>query len=109
MCEVQMLLEDLGHTFTKFKEQRRVEMLRLVGQVRCCECGHKMRMLEAQKSVYRFSMGRRKFLAICVLFLLLLAMMWIYMTRRYNQVAALGSGACVATYFFTHNGCDIYA
>ncbi|TDG43122.1 hypothetical protein AWZ03_010443 [Drosophila navojoa] len=112
MCEVQTLQEDLAQMFTEFREQRCFELLRLFGQVRSCDCDHQIRVRQIQKPALRLPMARRKLLAFCVIFLLLLlllALMWIYTTRRYNQVAAMGSGACASTILFTHNDCDIYA
>ncbi|XP_023179313.1 uncharacterized protein LOC111605159 [Drosophila hydei] len=108
MGEVQMLLDDLGHTFSKFKEQRRIEMLKLFSQVRCCDCGHKLRMLDVQKKAAKMSAGAKRSLTACLMVLLLLGGFWIYMTRRYNHVAAFGSGACVATFFYTNSDCDVY-
>ncbi|XP_070066479.1 uncharacterized protein [Drosophila virilis] len=42
MCDVQQLLCDLGQTFNKFKELRRIELLKVLGQ-RCSSAGYTWR------------------------------------------------------------------
>ncbi|XP_030384625.1 uncharacterized protein LOC115631914 [Scaptodrosophila lebanonensis] len=106
MCEVQKLLDELCQTFTKFKEMRRTEMINVLNQVRCCECGHKMRLQNARH--LRGASLTIKLVLSCFSFLLLLALYMVYVARRYNHVRTYGSSACVSTFFYTYTDCDVF-
>ncbi|KAH8412339.1 hypothetical protein KR009_001385, partial [Drosophila setifemur] len=113
MCEVQKLLDGLCQTFGKFKELRRLEMVRILNQVRCCECGHRMRLIHARerKAICAPEACSKKrirvLLGACFGLLLLLVVYIIHVGRRFNHVKAYGSCACGSTFFYTFNDCDV--
>ncbi|XP_017009734.1 uncharacterized protein [Drosophila takahashii] len=113
MCEVQKLIDGLYETFSKYKEQRRCQMIEILNDVRCCECGHKMRLNNAlkMKPVCRKSpsQGRIRFLiAACFGLLFLIIIYVVHVARRYNHVRAYGSSACGSTFFYTYTDCDVF-
>ncbi|XP_034490141.1 uncharacterized protein LOC117793827 [Drosophila innubila] len=110
MCEVQRLLDELGQTFNKFKEMRRIEMLKAFNNVRCCECGHKLRLRNAQETATRrkqFTTNR--LIIVCSILLLLITIFFIHLARQYNHVTAYGSGGCISTIFYASNDCEVHA
>ncbi|XP_017050129.1 uncharacterized protein LOC108094180 [Drosophila ficusphila] len=113
MCEVQKLLDGLCQTFDNHKKLRSVEMVKILNRVRCCECGHQMRLAKAQqiKSEYQKSKSQgqtRKLLVACFGLLFLIYIYAIYEARRYNHKRAYGSSACGSTFFYSNNNCDVF-
>ncbi|XP_017853051.2 LOW QUALITY PROTEIN: uncharacterized protein LOC108606985 [Drosophila busckii] len=113
MGEVQRLLDELSQTLCKFREMRRVAMINLLNQVRCCECGHKKRLSAPCNRRQRSSRGRAAhrmcpgLLTACLSLMLLLTIYGGHLARRYNHVRAYGSNACGSTFFYTYTDCDV--
>ncbi|ALC37992.1 maker383 [Drosophila busckii] len=113
MGEVQRLLDELSQTLCKFREMRRVAMINLLNQVRCCECGHKKRLLcavqQTPKKQQRKSCSSNvsRLLTACLSLMLLLTIYGGHLARRYNHVRAYGSNACGSTFFYTYTDCDV--
>ncbi|KAM8720681.1 hypothetical protein ACLKA7_006683 [Drosophila subpalustris] len=112
MCEVQRLLDDLGQTFQKFKEMRRIELLTAFNNVRCCECGHKLRLRKAQdtatKSRKHCATYKVTLIIACFIFLLLVTTIFISLAKQYNHTTAYGSGGCVSTMFYASSDCEVH-
>ncbi|KAH8240720.1 hypothetical protein KR026_004276, partial [Drosophila bipectinata] len=112
MCEVQEFLDGLCKTFRKFKDMRRLELVQILNQVRCCECGHKMRMqnleLQSSRPMKSSSPGRiRTILIISCLLLLLLYGYILHVVRRHNHMRAYGSSACESTFLYKYTDCEV--
>ncbi|XP_041674779.1 uncharacterized protein LOC108111727 [Drosophila eugracilis] len=112
MCEVQELLNGLCQTFGKYRMMRQQEMVQILNKVRCCDCGHKMRLDHVRsmrsgtiKSQTKCRSGY--LLAACFAFLILILFYMILVARRYNHVRAYGSSACGSTFFYTSTDCDV--
>ncbi|EDW78091.1 uncharacterized protein Dwil_GK19375 [Drosophila willistoni] len=112
MCDVQEVMNDLCQTLKRSKDLRREEMVKLLNQVRCCECGHRTRMEKAQDytgvSSERSSSKISILLWLCIILMLLFIFYLIYVARRYNHMRAYGSGACGSTFFYTFTDCDVF-
>ncbi|XP_064539673.1 uncharacterized protein LOC135429333 [Drosophila montana] len=108
MCDVQQLLCDLGQTFNKFKELRRTELLKVLGQVRCCECGHRIRMLRARQQAGKWPSRTLRLLTACFILMLALLICWLHLARRFNHAQSHGTGGCPHTLFYTYTDCDVY-
>lgn len=111
MCEVRTLLDDLNKTFAKYRGQRRAELIDLISQVQCCECGHQMRLRNAvnmasQKSALSDKPLNRLLIG-CLVFLAIISLYWFHLARRYNHLKAYGNGACVTTFFYSYIDCEI--
>ncbi|XP_068140996.1 uncharacterized protein [Drosophila tropicalis] len=109
MCDVQEVMSDLCQSFKRSKNIRREEMVKLLHQVRCCECGHRSRMENAKdgSAPERSSSKISVLLWSCIIFMLLFIFFLIYVARRYNHMRAYGSGACGSTFFYTFTDCDV--
>lgn len=116
MCEVRTLLDDLNKTFAKYRGQRRDELIDLISQVQCCECGHQMRLRNAvnmaasQKSTLTDADDDKplnRLLIGCLIFLVIISLYWLHLARRYNYLKAYGNGACVTTFFYSYIDCEI--
>ncbi|EDV31358.1 uncharacterized protein Dana_GF15316 [Drosophila ananassae] len=112
MCEVQEFLDGLCKTFRKFKEMRRLEMVQILNQVRCCECGHKMRMqkVEVQNSLALKTSTPariRNILLISFLLVLLLYGYILHAVRRHNRIRTYGSSACESTFLYKYTDCEV--
>ncbi|XP_017130081.1 uncharacterized protein LOC108147837 [Drosophila elegans] len=113
-CELQELFDGLSQTFAKYKNSRNYEMVQILNRVRCCECGHKMRVNKARQIMPRCPTStskdlRTRYLVIfCFLLLFLISIYTVHVARRYNHVRAYGSSACVSTFFYTYTDCDVF-
>ncbi|KAH8298110.1 hypothetical protein KR018_006966 [Drosophila ironensis] len=113
-CDVQNLIDGLCKTFRKFRELRRMQLVHTLNHVRCCDCGHRIRLkksleLQGKSDIRRApSPSRvRTLLWICITLLLLLYAYLIHVVRRYNHVRTYGSGACESTFLLKYNDCDV--
>lgn len=112
MSEVQALLDDLTNTFSKYRGQRKSELIDLFSKVQCCECGHKKRMRNAIEMASRKSFGQcdkplNRLLIACFVFLAIISLYWLHLVRRYNHLKAYGNGACVTTFFYSYVDCEL--
>uniref|UniRef100_A0A6P4FQB8 Uncharacterized protein LOC108053545 n=1 Tax=Drosophila rhopaloa TaxID=1041015 RepID=A0A6P4FQB8_DRORH len=113
MCDVQRLMDGLVQTFNISKKRRLQEMIQILNEVRCCECGHKTRLKNVRmiKSgcPTSSSKGRTRYLiAACFGLLFLISIYTVHVARRYNHVRAYGSSACGSTFFYTYTDCDVF-
>ncbi|KAH8270950.1 hypothetical protein KR044_003422, partial [Drosophila immigrans] len=109
MCEVQRLLDELSQTFQKHNHQRCVQLLKIFTQVRCCECGHQVRIEQAQHKAAQQQHHRLTITLsiVCLVALLLIVVYTIHLARRYNHALAFGSCACISTFFYTVDDCEV--
>ncbi|KAH8248729.1 hypothetical protein KR032_002596, partial [Drosophila birchii] len=115
MCEVQNMLNGLCQLFSEAKERRHLGMIQILEKVRCCECGHQKRLQNARKcqdllcgeSDICATITVRRLLIACFALLILLCVYLIYVARQYNQVLAFGNNACVSTFFYGCNDCNV--
>lgn len=110
MAEVQALLDDLTTTFNKYRCQRKAELIDLVSQVQCCDCGHQKRLrnaMAAQKTLAPCDKPLKRLLVGCFVFLAIISLYWLHLVRRYNHLKAYGNGACVTTFFYSYVDCEL--
>ncbi|XP_034099197.1 uncharacterized protein LOC132795582 [Drosophila nasuta] len=112
MCEAQRLLDELYATFQRYNHQRCVQLLKIFSQVRCCECGHRIRIeIAQQKAAVKNAASRYQFAnklpIVCLVVMLLIIIFMIHLARRYNHAIAFGSCACISTLFYTNDDCEV--
>ncbi|XP_022226151.1 uncharacterized protein LOC111076603 [Drosophila obscura] len=123
MCELQKLLDGLSLTFNKYKELRRLEMIDIINKLRCCQCGHRMRMAaigmvngktegegegNANKCPESQVSNKRKLLIGLGFVLSMIPVATIILARRYNHYQSHGSGACVSSFLYTFtDDCEV--
>ncbi|BFF95990.1 uncharacterized protein DMAD_13278 [Drosophila madeirensis] len=107
MCEVQKLFDALFKTMSNAKANRRCETMKLVNELRCCNCCHEKRINFAAESTKKPQKFGKKVLVLCGALLGLIPIATVFLARHYNHSKTHGSGACVSTLLYTSTDCEV--